>query len=44
MVRVAVYLFDILDPTNIPVTAGNGDSMIQAGADVTFSGNKEYEV
>lgn len=44
MVRVAVYLFDILDPTNIPVTAGNGDSMMQVGADVTFSGNKEYEV
>lgn len=44
MVRVAGYLFNILDPTNIPITAGNGDSMMQAGADVTFSGNKEYEV
>lgn len=37
-------LFNILDPMDIPITEGNRDPIMQAGADVSFSGNKEYEV
>ena len=34
----------ILEPTKIPSTSDEKGSVVQAGADVSFSGNKEYEV
>lgn len=36
--------FDIVDPRKIPSASGGDGSAVQGEADVTFSGNKEYEV